>query len=78
MGLLNALDFLAASLSLYVLVTFCGHITRRGHPYPPGPLSWPIVGNLFDVPKEAPWIAYRDMCKKYGTCDILVAPILQN
>jgi len=73
MGLLNAVDFLAVSLSLYLLVKFRGHITRKG---PPGPPSWPIVGNLLDVPKEAPWIAYRDMSKKYGTRDI--TPILQN
>ncbi|KAH9952749.1 cytochrome P450 [Russula dissimulans] len=66
MGPLNAADFLAALLFLYVCVTFYGHITRRGHSYPPGPPSWPIIGNLFDVPKESPWIAYRDMSDKYG------------
>ncbi|KAI0278774.1 hypothetical protein BGY98DRAFT_916649, partial [Russula aff. rugulosa BPL654] len=30
------------------------------------PTLWPIIGNLLDVPKNAPWIAYSKMSKKYG------------
>ncbi|KAH9952456.1 cytochrome P450 [Russula dissimulans] len=73
MGLLNALDFLAASLFLYLVVTSYGHIRRRGHSYPPGPPSWPIIGNSLYLPnpKESPWIAYRDLSNKYGTGDVI-------
>ena len=69
--LINAVDALAISLFLYLLVVFNGHRSRGGLPYPPGPPAWPIIGNLLDVPKNAPWVAYSDMSKKYGRDIIL-------
>lgn len=34
---------------------------------PPGPFGWPIVGNIFDLPKgDADWVDYRNMCDKCG------------
>ncbi|KAJ7596430.1 hypothetical protein C8J56DRAFT_710223, partial [Mycena floridula] len=33
---------------------------------PPGPSPLPIVGNLRDLPKEKPWLAYTEWSKKYG------------
>jgi len=66
-----AFDCLAISLFLYILVRFRDHRRRAGLPYPPGPPSWPIIGNLLDVPKENPWSAYADMSKKYGTHNFL-------
>ena len=62
----NAANCLAFSLSLYLFFAFRAHRRRRGLSYPPGPPSRPIIGNLLDVPKEAPWIAYADMSKTYG------------
>ncbi|KAH8984152.1 CyP450 monooxygenase [Lactarius hatsudake] len=62
-------DIIMASLFLYLLFAFRDHKIRRGHPYPPGPKSWPIIGNLLDSPKQLPWIAYAEMSKKHG--DIL-------
>lgn len=35
-------------------------------PYPPGPKPKPIVGNLFDVPKETAWLTYTEWGKQYG------------
>ena len=64
--LINAVDILAVSLFLYLIVVFGDHRRRGGLPYPPGPPLWPIIGNLLDVPKNAPWIAYSKMSKKYG------------
>jgi hypothetical protein len=69
--LINAVDALAISLFLYLLVVFSDHRRRGGLPYPPGPPPWPIIGNLLDAPKNAPWIAYSDMSKKYGRHIIL-------
>jgi hypothetical protein len=40
--------------------------SRVSLPHPPGPKGWPILGNLFDVPKEEPWAGYKYLSKKYG------------
>lgn len=34
---------------------------------PPGPKPSLFLGNLLDVPKELPWIVYRDWGRLYGT-----------
>jgi hypothetical protein len=65
-SLINAIDALTVSLFLYLLVNFRDFRRRSGLSYPPGPPTWPIIGNFFDIPKERPWIAYTDMSKKYG------------
>ncbi|KAF8483980.1 cytochrome P450 [Russula ochroleuca] len=64
--LINAFDCLATSLFIYLLVNFRDRRRRGGLSYPPGPPSWPIIGNLLDVPKNPSWTAYADMSKKYG------------
>jgi hypothetical protein len=68
--LVNALAFF---LFLYLLNVFRDYKRRRGLPYPPGPPLRPMIGNLLDIPKDAPWTAYADMSKKYGkrehSCD---------
>src|SRR5713101_4696105 len=68
--LIKAFDCLALSFFLFLLVKFRDNRRRRGLPYPPGPQSWPIMGNFLDVPIEKPWITYTDMSKKYGRCNI--------
>ena len=67
-------DCLAIFLFLYFLVSFIDHRRRGGLSYPPGPPSWPVIGNLLDVPKDAPWSAYADMSKKYGRRNIVGTP----
>ncbi|KAI0251161.1 cytochrome P450 [Lactifluus subvellereus] len=54
---------------LVALRTFRDYQRRRGIPYPPGPRPLPIVGNLFDLPKEFLWLAFTQLSKKHG--DIL-------
>ena len=47
---------------------------------PPGPPGWPIVGNLFDLPKERAWIVYSRWAKYYGEGYLFltdVPPLLQ-
>lgn len=71
--LINAFDCFAAFFFLYLLIYFRDRKRRGGLPYPPGPPSWPIIGNLLDIPKDMAWRAYADMSKKYGKCpNILV------
>ncbi len=64
--LISTVDTLAISLFLYLLVKFRDHRRRKGLSYPPGPPSWLIIGNFFDMPKNKPWIGYTNMSKKYG------------
>jgi hypothetical protein len=61
--LVNALGFFGF---LYLLVVFRDRKRRGGSSYPPGPPSRPIIGNILDIPTDAPWAAYADMSKKYG------------
>jgi hypothetical protein len=68
MYLINALAFF---VFLYLLVVFRDRKKRGGLPYPPGPPSRPIIGNLLDIPADTPWNVYADMSKKYGRCYIL-------
>jgi hypothetical protein len=71
---ITAIDLLAAAMFFYILITLRDRRRRRGLPYPPGPPSLPIIGNLLDVPNETPWTKYADISKKYGAvnnpCDI--------
>jgi len=40
---------------------------RRGRlPYPPGPRPLPLIGNLFDIPKEFSWLSYAQLSKRHG------------
>ena len=66
--LINALAFF---IFLYPLVVLRDRKRRGGLPYPPGPPSRLIIGNLLDITKGAPWTAYADMSKKYGKRYIL-------
>ncbi len=36
---------------------------------PPGPKGFPLIGNLWDVPAEYPWLTYAQWAATYG--DIL-------
>ncbi|KAH9042930.1 cytochrome P450 [Lactarius deliciosus] len=74
LSLITAIDSLALTALLYLLLAFCGHRRRKGRPYPPGPPSWPVIGNFLDVPKLSPWFAYANMSKKYG--DVLCINVL--
>ena len=33
---------------------------------PPGPPQAPVVGNVFQMPKERAWLKYADWAKQYG------------
>ncbi len=38
----------------------------RRLPLPPGPKGYPLIGSLFDVPTEKPWITYNEWAETYG------------
>lgn len=40
--------------------------TRPSAALPPGPPQAPVVGNLFQIPKERPWLKYAEWAEQYG------------
>ena len=38
----------------------------NGLPLPPGPKGYPLIGNLFDMPVDKPWVVYDEWRKTYG------------
>ena len=38
----------------------------KGLPLPPGPKGYPLIGNLFDMPADKPWVVYDHWRKTYG------------
>ncbi|KAH9066190.1 cytochrome P450 [Lactarius vividus] len=69
-------DFLLA-----VVVGFSGvallvmRASKRRLPYPPGPKRLPVVGNLFSMPSQEEWVAYRKWSEKLGS-DIIHADVM--
>ncbi|PBL03382.1 cytochrome P450 [Armillaria gallica] len=47
---------------------------RRRVPFPPGPKGFPLVGNLWDVPVEYPWVTYARWTATYGDVLYLDTP----
>jgi hypothetical protein len=35
-------------------------------PLPPGPKGYALIGNLFDMPVDKPWVVYDEWRKIYG------------
>ncbi|KIK58637.1 hypothetical protein GYMLUDRAFT_693944 [Collybiopsis luxurians FD-317 M1] len=57
-------------LSLAVFIFFVQRLwihfaVHRRFPLPPGPKGWPLIGNLFDLPKEKAYVRYMNMSGEY-------------
>jgi hypothetical protein len=45
------------------------YVYRKARPsalLPPGPPQAPIIGNVFQMPKERPWLKYSEWAEQYG------------
>ncbi|KAF7346416.1 O-methylsterigmatocystin oxidoreductase [Mycena sanguinolenta] len=40
---------------------------RRHLPFPPGPASYPVIGNLWDLPAKVAWLTYAEWGRQYGS-----------
>ncbi|GJE96530.1 cytochrome P450 [Phanerochaete sordida] len=64
MSTAHSLVYLLAGL---VSVFLFSAYRRRRVRYPPGPKGLPVLGNLFDVPVDYPWIGFCDIGKQHGS-----------
>jgi len=59
------------SLSIVGLITWVVSYSIRQHllrqKMPPGPRGIPLLGNVFQMPTELPWLRFADYTKEYGT-----------
>ncbi|KAI0030170.1 cytochrome P450 [Vararia minispora EC-137] len=69
------LDVSVLSVCLYY---FTRKVLKRAvspsRPYPPGPRGWPLIGNLFDMPRTNIWEAFTHLRERYG--DIVYLNVL--
>ena len=47
-------------------------------PLPPGPFRWPILGNIFDMPRASEWITFTEWRKTYGKSGPSIATLALN
>ena len=60
---------LALLLSIYILFKQRKKSTSYNPnrlPLPPGPKGYPLLGNLFNIPIDKPWLVYDEWRKTYG------------
>ncbi|KAF8216822.1 cytochrome P450 [Mycena galopus ATCC 62051] len=73
-------DYLPGLVLLLIILALAGLLkgwrAMSLPPFPPGPRRTPILGNLYDMPTELPWITYMDWGKQYG--DVVHAEVFGN
>ncbi|KAK0236120.1 cytochrome P450 [Armillaria nabsnona] len=70
-------SLLPATLASGILLLCCLFYlsrNRRRLPLPPGPKGFPLIGNLWDVPVEYPWLTYARWTATYGDVFYLDTP----
>ncbi|KAK7449241.1 hypothetical protein VKT23_013386 [Stygiomarasmius scandens] len=60
------LDTLAAILVSFFLYRVVNLWRAKPLPFPPGPPGLPVLGNMFDMPKEKDWMVFSEWGNLYG------------
>lgn len=55
----STLDLVVVSISFIWLATLWARKQKIGK-LPPGPVGYPFIGNLLDVPRKKPWLRYAE------------------
>lgn len=73
---MNSSFLLATLASGTLLLCYLFYLSRnrRYIPLPPGPKGFPLIGNLWDVPAEYPWVTYARWTATYGDVLYLDTP----
>jgi len=61
----KAVAIAIGSLS-FLSILYVYRKNRPSAPLPPGPPPVPVVGNIFQIPKERTWVKYAEWAKQYG------------
>ena len=59
----------ALALGSFAVVNVIMCVYRKSRPssfLPPGPPQASVVGNLFQMPKERPWLKFAEWTEQYG------------
>jgi hypothetical protein len=66
------LNFRVVILSLCLVAWYVARRNKRGDcPLPPGPKSFPIIGNLLDMPTRDEWVTFGKWSKEFGSAPVL-------
>ena len=71
LSLLGSYPYYKLAALFFILVLFRqlkkgSNDNPNGLPLPPGPKGYPLIGNLFDMPAQKPWVVYDEWRKTYG------------
>jgi hypothetical protein len=69
-----AITLVLSVLLAFVLWKTAKRLLRPTFPLPPGPRGWPIIGNLFQIPKDFEHETYHAWARECGT--FIVFPVL--
>ncbi len=57
------LDYVLFIASIYFLQRL---VSKRHAPLPPGPRGYPLIGNIFDMPTDRPWLTFSSWAEIWG------------
>ncbi|KAK0459289.1 cytochrome P450 [Desarmillaria tabescens] len=62
------------SLAIAVFLLYRRFRLSRSSPLPPGPKGLPLIGNLWDIPVDHPWLTFAKWSSTYGDILYLSSP----